>query len=485
VVRSNANIRIATFDPCDPIRATAGEPSNRVGIASTCARHAAQRAVVPLRPRSLRAAGVALAVSILSGAAPVRSARAAECSVSAYSTRARSRDEAVLEAGVLASNGKWADARAVYLWMLARRADDAEALFALARLDAWGGCLALAEGEYRSLLAAHPRDADVRAGYVDLLIWRGRIDEAERTLARGLELAPTSPELLVRAARFSYWRGDAVSAVRLADVAEHASPDDGEIRMLRDRLYRGEARATARVDVYPKAYQNLYSLSGQLLQRAGHFEAYAGAQLLERYGAMASAVTDARYPLGVVYHPALGATLGVEVAPGAPSHVTPDISLKGWALAPITSRIDAFFAYAFWHFGGGEQVHIFNPSIGVALPYELRLDARMWVSSVSLPPTRSQVGHSQLVSAGGLQLMARLSPRIDAGIAYTYGAELDQAPTLYQLLTYRSHVGTAFADVLFNRHAGIRPLFTIERRMPPAGDSIVITSLELGGYARW
>jgi hypothetical protein len=408
-----------------------------------------------------------------------RVSRAADCAVSAYYPSARTRESALLEAGELASNGHWADARAVYLWVLARHPDDAEALFGLARLDAWGACWALSEAEYRRVLAAHPGDADVRAGYIDLLIWRGRLDEAERVLREGPD--SKSPSLLARSARFAYWRGDATAAVRLADAAERGAPDDGDLRAMRDRMFLGEARLTVHFDKYPAGYPDLFSVATQILQRTGRLEVYGGPQLLVRYAGSSTTKTvmDGRYPLGLAYHPALGATVGGEIAPGAPSNAIPVLSLKGWILSPIIGRLDAFFAYSFWYYSIGEVVQIFNPSLGIALPHEFRLDVRGWVALANLLGSH---GQSEAVGAAGAQLAWSATPRLDMGGTYTYGAEVDLSPTVTQLLKYRSHVATVYVDWLLGRHGGLRPLGGVDYRIDQA---ITIWSLEMSAYGRW
>jgi hypothetical protein len=363
--------------------------------------------------------------------------------------------------------------------VLARHDDDPEALFGLARLDAWASCWSLSEAEYRRVLAAHPGDADVRAGYVDLLIWRGRLDEAERVLGQGPD--SKAPSLVSRSARFAYWRGDATMAVRLADAAEHGAPDDGDVRAMRDRMFLGEARLTVHFDKYPAGYQDLFSVATQILERTGRFEVYGGPQLLVRYAGSSTSktVTDGRYPLGLAYHPALGATVGAEIAPGAPSNAVPVLSLKGWALSPIIGPIDAFFAYSFWYYTTGEVVQIFNPSVGIVLPHELRLDVRGWIAFANLLGVR---GQSEAVGAAGGQLAWSATQRFDAGVTYTYGAEVDLSPTLSQLLAYRSHMATAFVDWLLGRHGGLRPLGGVAYRIDQA---ITIWSLEMSAYGRW
>ena len=430
-------------------------------------------------------------------AAVVPSRARADCAVSGYALgegggRARTRDGALVEAGELAANGRWPDARAVYLWMLARAGDDAEALFGLARVDAWGGCWAIAEAEFRRVLALRPGDADVRAGYVDLLVWRGRTAEARQVLGEQDATSPatngayaSAPPLLAREAQFAYWRGDATTAVRLADEAERGAPDDGDVRAMRDRMFRGEARVTTRVDAYPG--NSLVSVGGQVLGRAGLFELSGGAQLLGRFGAEGTTpIYDARYPVDVAYHPAIGVTLGAEIAPGAPAQAIPELATKAWVIFPLVAAFDGSVAYSFWHFSGGEGVHIVNPSLGMALPGEVRVEARTWISLATFG------GRSLVEGAAGGQVTWSPTSRVSAGMTYTYGAEADAVAQVFplsgtvdQFLEYRSHVAAAFADWRIDRAVGVRPVAGIERRQDPADNVAWIASVEMGVYARW
>jgi tetratricopeptide (TPR) repeat protein len=411
----------------------------------------------------------------------------ATCEASAYTTTAQDREGALLEAGSLSSAGHWADARAAYISVLARYRDDPEALFGLARLDSWGGCYSLAEDEYLRILGSHPEDADVRAGYVDLLLWDGRIDDAARVLARGLALDPGSAELLERAGRIAYWSGNATDAVRLADAAERAAPDDGDLREERDRLFLREVRATGRIDHYPPGYQDLITMSVQGLDRVGRFDLYAGAELVERTGAGAPTIVDAHYPVGIAYHPSTGVTLGAEVEPALPKpQAIAALALKVWAQAPVTHKIDAQLSYQLWDFlQGPEMVHIFNPALGMALPHELRVEARAWISVAHLSGNGTLPSQVSVAGAGGGLVSWHAQSRLDLGLTFTYGAELDSNPTLVQLLQYQSAVVSAYADRLINRHGGLRLTLGIDRRKAPNDVVIWIPAAELSAYLRW
>jgi tetratricopeptide (TPR) repeat protein len=415
-----------------------------------------------------------------------KSAAAAKCTVSDYAPKGADRDAVILEAGSLSSSDRWADARAAYLWVLARHRDDPEALFGLARLDSWGGCYRLAEQEYLAILTHHPEDADVRAGYVDLLLWDGRNDEAQRVLDRGLARDAGAPALLQRAGRMAYWSGDATRAVRLADAAEQAAPDDGDVRAERDRLFLHEVRAGARIDHYPSGWQDLVTLNTQGLDRIGRFDLSAGAEIVARAGAGAPTIVDAHYPVSLAYHPSQGVTFGAEVEPGAPARAIANLALKVWAQAPLTHLVDAQLAYQFWHFSlGPEIVHIFNPALGIALPYEVRLELRAWLSVADLSGHDAFPAQVSVAGAGGFLVSWHAANRLDLGVTYTYGNELDQNPTVVQLLSSHGHAVAAYGDWLLGRHGGIRVTLGLDRRELSGGPVLWIPSAEVGGYVRW
>ncbi len=442
-----------------------------------------------------RTPALAIALAVASAA---RAADAMDCSTSRYVVAAQARVAALLEAGGLAANGHWPDARAAYLWVLARYPDDPEATAGLARVDAWGGCWALAEKEYASVLSAHPDDADVRAGYVDLLMWRNRGGDAERALAAGLKLDAAAPPLLARAARFASWRGDAAEAVRLADAAEKGSPDDDEIRAARDHLFLGEGRVTAHVDRYPPSrFPSVYTLAAQVLERVGRFELYGGAQLVDREGGPGGAapVRDARYPFGGSYHPGTGWTLGVEYAPAGPAKAVPRPSARAWLLMPIFGPFDGSLSYDFWHFSSDSrtEVHLVNPAVGLSLPHELRLEVRAWIADVTVAPPGRSRRRLDTAGAGGAQLTWSATARIDVSLGAAYGRELDAnvVAANVNLISYVGPSAMLTADVLFNRHLGLRPSAGAQYLTQDAQNGVAppppfwILSLDVGAYARW
>lgn len=398
------------------------------------------------------------------------------------------REQVLIEAGQDAARGEgsWADARAAYLWVLARHPDDPEALYGLARVDAWDGCLALAEASYRRILAKHPRDADVRAGLADVLVWVGRFDDAEKLVDEGLVLDPRSAPLVVRKARLAYFQGDASAAEALGERALALAPEDGDVKAARARLFRNEVRALARLDHYPKGYADVATLAAQGMHRFGRFELTGGLQALRRAGATGqTAVVDLRVPVGFAYHPGLGTTVGAEVAPSFPADAVPRFAVRAFGLLPVTSRLSAFASYSFWAFDAGSTVHILNPSVGVTLPWQVHVDARAFLSAVRLPGPAGSPADVQFAGAYGGAVSVPVKDDLDVGAYYTYGVQLDQNPALFQILQFSSHAAGAWGDYKLTSRRGVKPLLGVERRTTQNDDVLWVTAFELSGYARW
>lgn len=412
-------------------------------------------------------------------------AYAAVCAASEEGAPRRDRDAVLLAANADAAAGRFGRARAGYLWILARRPDDAEALYGLARVDAWEGCSALAQSSYARALEAHPEDADLRAGFVDVLLWEGRYDEAERLLELGLARSPSSAPLLLRRARLAYWRGDAPAARALMDAAAASAPDDPDVAEARAKMFTSEARVSGRLDGYPAGYPDVYALGAQVMHRPSRVELYGGVQLVRRTETAASeGVTDARYPVGVLYHTGIGAALGLEVAPAAPARALPNVAVRASALTPITNHLGAFLSYSFWHFDGGTTVHILNPSLGIGLPRDVRLDLRGWISALRVPDARPGE-QAKIAGAVGASIAVPASRALEIGGWYTYGVQLDRNPALLTILAIESHSTGAFADVRIDPRKGLRPLVAVEQRNLPSGGSLWGAAFELGAYVRW
>ncbi|MBX3190422.1 MAG: tetratricopeptide repeat protein [Labilithrix sp.] len=382
--------------------------------------------------------------------------------------------------------GERARARAIYLALLTRDPEDAEAEAGLARVDAWDGCWLLAERGYRRVLERYPNDEDARAGLVDLLLWQSRFAEAELELREGLARTPASAELLVRRARLAHWRGDEAAAIRDAEAAARLSPLDPTMSAQRDQLFLGEARLGMRLQFLPAQYDDIVTNDAEVMQRFGRARVHLLHQLVTRTGAFgATTVVDARRAVGAYYHYAPGGWAGLELA-----FTTPAIALPRWAatlamLVPVNARVGLYVATGAWSYSADKAVYLVAPAVSLALTDTLEIGLRSWVSTVvtSVP---GQNTATETVVSGGLRGLWKPEPATVVGAEYTYGVQLDQNPTVAQLVQLRSHVLTVFGRHMFTPTVGVQPVLAVERRENrTSGDVMFVPAVEGSVLVRW
>lgn len=377
-------------------------------------------------------------------------------------------------------------ARALYLALLTRKANDDEAIVGLARVDAWDGCWDLAERGYRDVLSRHPGDAEARAGLVDLLLWQRRWDAAAVEIDDGLARTPSSAELLARRARLAHWQGDEAGALRDASAAERLAPLDPTLRAQRDELFLGEARLGIRTQFLPRDYDDVYTLDAEGMQRYRHLRFTLGHRVVARTGAFGGTTpVDGRRAAGAYYHFRNGGWAGLELAHAAPAVALPRFAGTLSALSPLGKRLSVFLSAAVWEYAADKTVFLGAPSIGVTVTDTLELGARYWVSSVvaNVPGQASVSGTSH---SAGIRAVFRPETALVVGGEYTYGVQLDQNPTFSQLLELRSHVFTVFARKMFTREIGVAPVVAVERRQNQAsGAVLVVPMVETSLLVRW
>ncbi len=404
----------------------------------------------------------------------------------AYPAGQLTRDQVVFEARRAARSGSREHARTLLEGRLQVAPDDDEARAELARVDAWEGRWASSEAGYRRVLARHPDDVDVRAGLVDVLLWSSRPDEAARELDRGLARSPASAPLLLRRARLAHWRGDATTAARYLDEAQRASPGDGEVRAMRDAVFRGEARLALRDDVFlaPGGVRDFPSADLTVLQAWRRFRFSARTEQSLRFGADPGTRSyNGLHFLGAAWVPSAGWTAHVELGVGAPAAAVPRWLGRVGLSFPVGSRLTGGANYSHWRYDSGQVVHLFNPAVGVTITDELRAEARYWFAYVTAPnPAGGSVDDG--VSSFGLRVSWRPTSRFELGAEYTYGVQLDRLPVGAQLVAIRGHITSLGADVRISHTIGLRPLMRVELRTGP-GDLLPILAPELGVYTRW
>jgi YaiO family outer membrane protein len=384
-------------------------------------------------------------------------------------------------------------ARALYLAVLARDPKDEEAAVGLARVDAWDGCLALAERGYREVLARSRSNVDARAGLADVLLWTRRWQEAEVVLDEGLAIAPLSPDLLSRRARVAHWSGDVTAARRYLTEAERVSPIDPEVREARDRVFAGQARLGQRIQIFPEGYDDVSTTDLSVLQRWRRLRFEAGATVVSRHGAsretrsgpLKTTILDGRPSLGAFYHYRGGGWFGGTVAVGAPALALPRTAFGAQTFVPLSRTLSLQGMAAYWRYEDDRDVVILSPAIGVALSESVDITARYWLTSVIVRRADADdtVDH---VHSVGLRLGWRPDARLALGLDYTYGVQLERTPSASELLELRSHIFTVLARRLFDRSFGADLALTLERRTSlGTGPDVIGWAAEGGVFVRW
>lgn len=451
-------------------------------------------ASIPRRRRSWAARVALLAPLLAILLAPVRaSARDALCAADLATETAGSVDAMLTAAQALVAPLDRPRARALYLAVLARDPRDEEAAVGLAQVDAWDGCLALAERGYRDVLARSPGNVDARAGLADVLAWTGRWRDAEAVLDGGLEHAPLAPGLLSRRARVALSRGDVRAALRDLAEAERVSPLDPELRDVRDRVFVGQARIGQRVELFPSGADDVYTTDASAMTRWGRLRLELGATVVSRYGAsretrsgpMKTRILDGRQSVGVFQHFRGGAWLGGSFAISAPALALPRYALGASGSTSVGRTFSFGGSVAYWKYEGDRDVVVASPALGAALSDTVDVTLRYWLTSVVL----GGVGSAESVEAVhsvGARVGWRPATRLSLGLDYTYGVQLERNPSGIDLLGLRSHVVSVLGRRLLGRAVGVDLAISVERRENLASGAVVLApAVEAGAFVRW
>ncbi|MBX3210926.1 MAG: YaiO family outer membrane beta-barrel protein [Labilithrix sp.] len=384
-------------------------------------------------------------------------------------------------------------ARGLYLAVLARDPDDEEAAVGLARADAQDGCLALAERGYRDVLARSPGNVDARAGLADVLVWDGRWGAAEVVLDEGITYAPLSPDLLSRRARVARLRGEPAVARRFLAEAARVAPLDPEVREAEGRVFLGQARLGQRVQLFPRAYDDLYTTDMTAAIRwrrlrfelAGQVVSRHGAARPSRSGEVRSTVIDGRPSFGAYHHFENGGWAGGSVGVSAPALALPRWSFALSGFTPLGRVLSAHLTTALWQYRDDRDVVFVTPALTAAVTDTVDVTARYWLTSVI---ARGADGSTEVehVHSAGARVGWRATERLTLGLDYTYGVQLERNPTATELLDLRSHIVSALAFVLLTPSLGVDGALSVERRSSVAGGPAVLgPAAEAGVFARW
>lgn len=433
---------------------------------------------------------------LLTGVASSKSAlaRDAQCAAAPAIAATASTDAMLSAAEALVTPLDRPRARALYLAILAREPRDDEATIGLARVDAWDGCLALAERGYREVLARSPSNVEARAGLADVLAWTSRWAEADEVLADGLAAAPLSPELLARKSRVASMRGDAAAASKYIAEAERVTPLDPEVREARDRLFLGQARLGQRVEVFPAGYDDVYTTDASAMQRWRRLRFELGATVVSRHGApretrsgpIKTTIIDGRPSFGAFYHYSGGGWVGATFGVSAPALSLPRYAVGVSAFAPLGRALSLYGSTAYWQYADDRDVIIVSPALGVAVTDSVDVTARYWLTSVVVRGAAGTSSTLDYVHSAGVRVGWRPDSRLTLGADYTYGVQLERNPSATDLLQLRSHIVSVFARKLLDRSFGIDLAVSLERRASlGSGPTVVGAIAETGVFARW
>ncbi len=420
---------------------------------------------------------LALACALVS-----RPARASDCLASDAKPTAPRRVATLREAQKLAYAKRYPDARALYLWVLAREPADETARTGLARVDAWDGCWSMAEREFRQVLYADPTNDDARAGLVDLYMWQNEWSLARGQIDAGLALDPKSETLLIERARLAHFSFDDTEAIAIVEALDQRKVKDEELEELRDELFHGEASLAFRADVYPSDYPNIYTMDAELLQRWHKFDFTLGAHLVDWVGGgLTDAIVDSERTLRIGYHPDPGVTVAIEGGFGNPGVVLPQGEFAAELGFPIYRKLTGVLDYDYWQYSTSESVHILSPTLAYEWNDQWDFAVHAWIVHVGVGDT----GVGEWAETWGANASWKPVPRLTLMVYYTYGVELDRDPTFVQLFQLRGHVVTLSADWLVTHDWGVRALIAGERREQDGVPTIYIGSLGGGAYVRW
>jgi YaiO family outer membrane protein len=270
--------------------------------------------------------------------------------------------------------------------------------------------------------------------------------QLNHVLLLGVALSATlahadDPGALEASARLHHWRGEAPAARHDADLAEKLAPPGPELVRLGDAILVQEMRLSGRAT-------RSHEMAGLAFTQAGHrWQLTARTEQLhyQRYNGL--------YAVEAALAPAIGWRLSAELGGGSPAPEIPSLRARLQLEAPLVAALDGRLAYAHWRVRG-DGLHIINPAVGLSVTDSLRLEARYWLVLAQGEQAHSVMG----------QVRLRPGARLELGIGYGYGVELERSPLDDGFLDLRQHTMSLFADWRLSRNFGLTPLVLVEHR---------------------
>ncbi len=209
----------------------------------------------------------------------------------AYAQESFDPDVRYTEARKLIMDGKRHEGRNILFETLEKYPNYGDLLILVGRSYAWDGKYDSAAIYFERALISSPTYEDAYVAYIDNLFWAEQYERAEEVIELGLEkIGPQSNKLVFRKSRYSYYKEDYRTALRIAnEIFEKTPKMEGLLSYIRNlqRLASINAiGATYDYDSFEGALTpwNTYSvygrtrtnLTGSLIARVTHSERFEG-----------------------------------------------------------------------------------------------------------------------------------------------------------------------------------------------------------------
>jgi YaiO family outer membrane protein len=136
----------------------------------------------------------------------------------------------------LIANQHFAEARALYVRLLERDAQNLDYQIWIARLSAWMKDYAASIETYDRVLEREPRNAEALVGKAYVRLWQHRFSEAGELLAQAKKSAPEDPEVEIALARMCHYQSQERAAADHVSRALSLDPGNSEAKNLRGEI---------------------------------------------------------------------------------------------------------------------------------------------------------------------------------------------------------------------------------------------------------
>lgn len=178
-----------------------------------------------------------------------------------------------------------------------------------------------------------------------------------------------------------------------------------------------------------------------------------------------------------------GIVWGADLAIGFPAAMVPLVRARSEFLFSWYPWLDTTLRYQYRRYAQEMDTHGVNPSVGLTLWGEIRLDATYWVTHVQLHGSTDDSAN-RWVHAFGLSAGRTLTTWLDVRGGYAHGADAERAPTVFQLLDLVNDTFYVGLRLRPNVFFSIEPLYGLALRGRRGATRQVQHTFEVGVVLR-